>query len=867
MTKASLFHEALARPAAERAAFLDEACAGQPELRASVESLLALHEAAGSFLDRPAIELEQAVAPALGETDFPVVPGYHVQREIARGGMGRVLAAFDLGLERDVALKVLLPGANADRFVRESKITARLPHPGIPPVHELGTLADGSPFLAMKLIAGQTLAEEMKTADRPRLLQVFVQVCQAVGFAHSRGIIHRDLKPANIMVGAFGEVQVMDWGLAKELTGRDASVEPRQPTAPTAPAVSPAGTDAEQTTDQRTDAEQTTEHRGAGESTEDQTQEGAILGTPAYMAPEVAVGQAATRAADVYGLGAILYTLLTGRPPYTGRTVAEVLQKVTTTEPDLFVEANSSVPPALVAICGKAMARNPDARYPAAEDVASDVRLWLSGEPVSVYREPWTDRVVRWARRRKTTVVAATVLLLTTAIAATVAAGLVWREQRQTKFEQQQTRIQWERAEGEKVKATENADAAITVVHDLSRYVREVELVQLAGDHQMTHQQRKLMYDKALPGYERLLALHPDDEELRSTAALLHRIRANLCRNLGESSEAEKSYRVASRHYGELASTKPKESTHQFDLAVTARDFALLLKTLGRLKESAEFLEGPIRRMEEYCRVAPDDPKTKATFAMMLLDRAELDYVLGRFAETERHARRSIELFAQVADRTGDNPNTLGALFRGMGEIRLAIALRELGRFDDALAVHDRVIERFAGILKLQTDRPYLYRLEYHRAQAERAWTLAQMSNRRALGLADLDSAIVGFERLAKQFPQLPSYPRSQGMATLYRGRLKALLGQREAAAKDLNAAARIFESLVGKYKDVPVYRSYLGQTYMALGVLETDLKTSAQWYRKAREMLDAAVRRSPENALDRKRLASLDALTKGPKP
>jgi serine/threonine protein kinase len=113
--------------------------------------------------------------------DLPEVPGYRVLREIARGGMGRVLGAFDLGLERDVALKVLLPGATVDRFVRESKITAHLPHPGIPPVHALGTLADGSPFLAMKLIAGHTLAVELEIADRPRLLQAFLQVCQALG--------------------------------------------------------------------------------------------------------------------------------------------------------------------------------------------------------------------------------------------------------------------------------------------------------------------------------------------------------------------------------------------------------------------------------------------------------------------------------------------------------------------------------------------------------------------------------------------------------------------------------------------------------------------------------------------------------------
>src|SRR5262249_18416083 len=147
--------------------------------------------------------------------------GYRVLREIARGAMGRVLGAYDLALDRDVALKVLLPGANADRFVRESKITARLPHPGIPPVHALGTLADGSPFLAMKLIAGRTLTDEIKSVDRPRLMQTVLQVCQAVGFAHSRGIIHRDLKPANVMVGAFGEVQVMDWGLAKDLKSQE----------------------------------------------------------------------------------------------------------------------------------------------------------------------------------------------------------------------------------------------------------------------------------------------------------------------------------------------------------------------------------------------------------------------------------------------------------------------------------------------------------------------------------------------------------------------------------------------------------------------------------------------------------------------
>ncbi len=232
-------------------------------------------------------------APA---TDLPTVPGYRVLREIAHGGMGRVLAAHDLTLDREVALKIMLPGANVDRFVRESKITARLPHPGIPPVYALGTLADGSPFLAMKLVAGQTLAVELKTAERPRLLQAFAQVCQAVGFAHSRGVIHRDLKPTNVMVGAFGEVQVMDWGLAKEGTSAEPAV---------AMPVEFAG------------------------PLSGETQAGSVLGTPGYMAPEQARGEidSLDERCDVFGLGAILCVILTGRPAYAGQSRQEMMAR------------------------------------------------------------------------------------------------------------------------------------------------------------------------------------------------------------------------------------------------------------------------------------------------------------------------------------------------------------------------------------------------------------------------------------------------------------------------------------------------------------------------------------------------------------
>src|SRR5262245_15676800 len=168
--------------------------------------------------------------PVPSATDLPQVPGYELSAEIGGGGMGVAYKARDLSLDRDVAIKLLQDGYPADssiarRFAVEARITAQLQHPGIPPVHQLGTLPDGRPFLAMKLIKGSTLdhllaARPDLAHGRGRFVAAFEQVCQAVGYAHAHNVIHRDLKPSNVMVGAFGEVQVMDWGLAKVLTAR-----------------------------------------------------------------------------------------------------------------------------------------------------------------------------------------------------------------------------------------------------------------------------------------------------------------------------------------------------------------------------------------------------------------------------------------------------------------------------------------------------------------------------------------------------------------------------------------------------------------------------------------------------------------------
>ena len=230
------------------------------------------------------------------------VPGYDILGELGRGGMGAVLRGRDPELGRDLAVKVLLERHHDDaktarRFREEAQIGGQLQHPGVVPVYALGRLADGRPFFTMKLVEGRTLAALLKERpspadDLPRFLHVFEQICQTLAYAHSRGVIHRDLKPLNVMVGAFGEVQVMDWGLAKVV--RDGAVQ--------------------------------TVRSGRPEA---ESAAGSVLGTPAYMAPEQACGDVEGLDAhcDVFGLGAVLCEILTGAPPYRGRETGELLRK------------------------------------------------------------------------------------------------------------------------------------------------------------------------------------------------------------------------------------------------------------------------------------------------------------------------------------------------------------------------------------------------------------------------------------------------------------------------------------------------------------------------------------------------------------
>ncbi len=351
---------------------------------------------------------------ATGLSERPDRAGrYALIHEIGRGGMGAVYRADDAELGRDLAVKVLLaPLADrpeaALRFVAEARLTARLQHPGIPPVHEMGALPDGRHFFAMKLVQGRTFADLLADSPgQPRAVAVFAQVCHALAYAHSRGIVHRDLKPDNVMVGEFGEVQVMDWGLALDLASRG-----RQPP-----------------------EEEREEAPGSPLDDDRLTRAGAIMGTPAYMAPEQARGDAVDARADVFGLGGLLCVILTGKPPFGGGSAEAIRQAASgDTEEARSRLAACGADAELVGLARRCLAADPGERPADAGEVARAVDAYTAGVQDRLRRAE-QDRAraeVKAAEERKRRRLA---LLLAGAVLALVAAGVygawAWREQHQ----------------------------------------------------------------------------------------------------------------------------------------------------------------------------------------------------------------------------------------------------------------------------------------------------------------------------------------------------------------------------------------------------------------------------------------------------
>lgn len=305
---------------------------------------------------------------------------------LGAGGQGVVELAIDKTIGREVALKTLREASLTSHFLREARVTGQLEHPGIIPIYDIGRRADGSLICAQKLVRGRTLHQLLVEAPsreaRLALLPAFVDVCQAVGYAHSRGVVHRDLKPANIMQGEFGETIVLDWGLARVLGEADAPVERPVSLDPSS------------------------------------TRVGQVVGTPLYMAPEQARGEEATRASDVWALGVILYELLAGRRPIEDDTVDRTLERVREGNVPPLSAIAPDVPRELVAVVERAMQRDPALRYPDAAALAAEVAAFRAGGKVTVYEYSSLELLRRFiARNKAAAVVFAAALVVASVLA------------------------------------------------------------------------------------------------------------------------------------------------------------------------------------------------------------------------------------------------------------------------------------------------------------------------------------------------------------------------------------------------------------------------------------------------------------------
>jgi hypothetical protein len=335
------------------------------------------------------ITVSHAGTSATAQLERPALPGYEILGELGRGGMGVVYRARHLVLNRVVALKMILAGGHAGgadlaRFLAEAEAVAHLQHPNIVQIHESGQHG-GLPYFTLEFVPGGSLADKVREAPLPpkEAAHVVEQLARGMAYAHERGVVHRDLKPENVLLAEDGTPKVTDFGLAKRVEG------------------------------------------GSG-----LTQTGAVMGTPSYMAPEQASGQgkAVGPAADIYALGAVLYRLLTGRPPFQAATQLETILQVVADEPVAPTRLNAKVPRDLETICLKSLQKQPGKRYASAAALAEDLRRYQAGEPIAARPVTFWERSWKWVRRHPAQA-AVYGLALAVAFLGLVGGGIAWRWQ------------------------------------------------------------------------------------------------------------------------------------------------------------------------------------------------------------------------------------------------------------------------------------------------------------------------------------------------------------------------------------------------------------------------------------------------------
>jgi serine/threonine protein kinase/tetratricopeptide (TPR) repeat protein len=697
---------------------------------------------AGKTLDHPSkgkVHTSDAELGTLPEVDMD---HYSAEAEVARGGMGRILAARDRRLGRPVAIKELI-GAGSEaaiRFRREALITARLQHPGIVPVYEAGRWPSGEPFFAMKLVAGRpfdkVIAEARTLPDRIALLPRILAATEAIAYAHSQRVIHRDLKPGNILIGDFGETVVIDWGLAKDLDAVDVDDSGSVAARSTSRPVRSAGDSDARTQPQRkakSGAGAGSENDGAVRDaqtgdTSTLTIVGSVMGTPAYMAPEQARGDTVDERADVFSLGAMLYHLLAGVPPYEAKTATDVIAAAVLGKIKPLEDRAKGVPPDLLAIVQRAMTAEPSARYATAGELAEELRRFLTGQLVGAHRYTAWQRVARFVRRHRAAVAIAMVAVVGFAVGGTVAVRRIVEARDRAEVQRQLAIKHRHAAErlvdfmqtdlskrlepmgrldlmvplGTEVKRyfEDLADAPGGMrAEDTDRMARALRAIANADDKSGNTDEAIASWNEVRDRLAKLLAVAPGDAGAYDRKLILAQTEVDLGRAIyarGEIDEAAALYAGAAKALAELLVVQPQHRETLLSAGNAHDLLGDLLRNHGKVDESLEEYTAARQLREKLSDAHPDDREAINALSTSHFKLGSVHYSRGETTEGLAEYRACAKLRESLAQLEPDNPTWQ----QGQVQVDTQIAdlQREMGDLAGALATYDATLPIADGL-------------------------------------------------------------------------------------------------------------------------------------------------------------------------
>jgi serine/threonine protein kinase/tetratricopeptide (TPR) repeat protein len=820
---------------AQRASYLEAACAGDPDLRRRVEALLAAHERPESLLDRAAVEARPTMVYPNGdaaphaEGPGTVVGPYTLIERIGEGGMGIVyLAEQAEPLRRRVALKVIKPGMDSQqvlaRFEAERQALALMDHPNIAKVHDAGTTPAGRPYFVMERVEGVPITrycDEARLTLRQRL-ELFIPVCQAIQHAHQKGIIHRDIKPSNVLVTLVDGKpvpKVIDFGIAK-------AIDQRQ-------------------------TERTLF-----------TRLGAIVGTPEYVSPEQAgASPDVDTRTDVFALGVLLYELLTGTTPLDRETLRqaafdEVLKRVREEEPpkpSTRLSGTNDRLPSVAAVRGteparlaklvrgdldwvvmKALEKDRSRRYETASGLARDVQRYLDGDPVEAGPPSRVYRLRKFARKHRVVLTTTSAVVLALIIGTTVS---VWQA------------ILARRARAD---AISQRDQARTAVDEMYTEVAEKWLSQQA---RMEPLQRDFLL-KALGYYERFAREQAHDPKAMHAVAEAEMRAATIHRKLGETAQSEAAYHRAINLYETLTSELPNEMGYREGLTRAFNDFGLLLDDLGRPKEAEEEHRRAIAIQEQSLARLPKDPDSRLRLSNIYLNLGNVLDETGRPIEAEQAYRKSTQIQESLVTEFPKARGYRWALARS--HANRGILLLHIAKLTEAeQSLRPAIVLLESLVAEVPGDRDY--RNDLALAYGYLGIVL-KFSGRPVETEKALRQAVDIAKALTTDFPKVLEYRVQLAQHSSNLGDVLRMMGRFAEAERAISQALGIREALAAEFPDVPGYQSTLGTSIENMGVLfmvQGQAAKARPFFERAVSLNRAALRSNPHDPVYQEGLRS----------